>query len=499
MGLQIDRDQFDDAEYAFFAARLEECLQALREMLQTPGFGAGPPTLGAELELSLIDAAGRPLPQNLAVLRETMDPRLTVELDRFNLECNLRYAPLEGRPFTALANEMHDALAEVRRAARTRDADVALIGILPTLRASDLQGEAMTDTPRFRALSAALARLRHEPFLVDIDGQDPLEITTDHVTFEGANTSLQIHLRVPPDEFARTYNAIQLATAPALAAAGNSPTFLGHRLWEETRVALFKQSIDVRRSSERLGGGREARVSFGSGWVRESAFELFADNVKLHEPLLPVLSDELPLDCLRSGRLPRLEELRLHQGTVWCWNRGIYDPDESGHLRIEMRALPAGPTVADMVASTAFLVGLGLGLAAEADALIPSFPFERAHHSFYRAAQQGLDARLFWPPEPGAEPVEVDARELIERLLPCARRGLDMAGVDPDESAPLLDCVAERTQRHRTGARWQRLLLNALLESRDRDDALATMFRLYREASEGGEPVSRWPEPTSLA
>jgi gamma-glutamyl:cysteine ligase YbdK (ATP-grasp superfamily) len=495
MGLRIDREHFEDEEYGEFATRLEECLRALAELLERPGFGVGPMTLGAELELGLVDAGGRPLPQNRAVLRETVDPRLTVELDRFNLECNLRHSPLRGRPFSALAAEMRDALGEVRRAARRREAEVAMIGILPTLRASDLQSEAMTDTPRYRALSAALQRQRHEPFLVNIDGQDPLEVTCDDVTFEGANTSFQIHLRVDPDRFADVYNGIQLATAPVLAVAGNSPTFLGHRLWEETRVALFKQSIDTRGTSEH--GVREPRVSFGTGWVRETALELFAENVALHEPLLPILSEERPAACLLRGTLPRLEELRLHQGTVWCWNRGIYDPAEGGHLRVEMRALPAGPTVTDMVANVAFLVGLGLGLARDARAWVSQFRFGHAHHAFYRAAQQGFDAQLFWPPEPGGVPVEVEAAELVPKLLPIAQAGLDDAGVDPEESAPLLELIAERVERRRTGARWQRLLLNDLLLVHEREEALTRMFERYREASERDDPVSRWPDPNA--
>ena len=494
LGLLIDREHFEDAEYPRFATRLEECLRALQQLLGDPSFGTGASTLGAELELSLIDGSGRPLPQNRAVLRETVDPRFTVELDRFNLECNLRHAPLGGRPFTALGHEMRDALIEVRRAARVRDAEVALIGILPTLRASDLQSEAMTDSPRYRALSAALHRQRREPFQVNIDGQDPLEVTCNDVTFEGANTSLQIHLRVEPAAFARVYNGIQLATAPVLAVSGNSPTFLGHRLWEETRVALFKQSIDSRGATERQGQ-REPRVSFGAGWVREGAFELFAENVKLHEPLLPVLSDEDPLASLRQGTLPRLEELRLHQSTVWRWNRGIYDPAEGGHLRVEMRALPAGPTVVDMLANVAFLVGLGLGLSRDADEWTSRFRFGYAHHAFYRSAQQGLDSQLFWPPEAGAVPLEVAVTELIPRLLPLAQSGLDEAGVDRADSGMLLELIAERVERRRTGARWQRLLLDDLLARHDRETALAMMFERYREASEQDIPVARWPDP----
>jgi gamma-glutamyl:cysteine ligase YbdK (ATP-grasp superfamily) len=489
VGLRIDRDRFEEADYARFSARLERSLVALRELLERPGFGVGPASLGTELELFLVDAEGRPLPLNYAVLRETVDPRLTVELDRFNLECNLRPTLLAGRPFSDLARELHDALAEVRRSARPYGGRVAMIGILPTLRAEDLQRGAMTDTPRFRALAAGLQRLRQQPFRVSIDGEDPLQITCDDLTFEGANTSLQVHLRVDPSAFADTYNAMQLATAPVLAVAANSPTFLGHRLWEETRVALFKQAVDHRRNVRE----REARVSFGSAWVTEGAFELFAESVALHEPLLPVLGEEDPLEVVRAGGVPRLDEIRLHQGTVWTWNRAIYDPEDGGHLRIEMRGLPAGPSVDDMVANVAFLVGLGLGLAAEAPDWIRQLPFETAESNFYRAAQTGLDAELGWPPAPGEAPTLVRARDLVLRLLPLAKRGLEAAGVGSDEIDARLELIHERTRSGRTGACWQRRVVEELEPRMGRARALSLMLERYLECGERGLPVHRWP------
>ena len=214
------------------------------------------------------------------------------------------------------------------------------------------------------------------------------------MSVEGANTSFQVHLRVNPAEFTRAYNAAQLAIAPVLAAAGNSPTFLGHRLWEETRIALCKQSIDDR--DTRGPRRRLARMAFGTGWLRDGPLELFAESVRLHEPLLPVLGAGNAQRGDR-GQVPPLHELRLHQGTVWRWNRAIYDPAAGGHLRIEMRGLPAGPTMIDMMANAAFLLGLSLWLAEQNPRWTYDLSFERAEHNFYRAAQYGLAALLTWP------------------------------------------------------------------------------------------------------
>jgi len=287
MGLEIDRHHFDDEHYARFSERLQHNLAALAEVLARPGFGVGPGSIGAELELSLVGARGRPLPLNRAVLAETIDPRVTLELDRFNLEINTRPSPLAGRPFTALAGELDGALAEVRRAAALHGGKVATIGILPTLTAEALESSAMTELNRYRAFSAGLRRLRRGCFALRIKGDDELSLDADDMTFEGANTSFQVHLRVPPGSFAAAYNAAQIAVGPALAAAGNSPLLLGRRLWEETRITLFRQSVDDREGAL-LDDWRPARVSFGHGWAREGVFELFAESVAMHAPLLPV-------------------------------------------------------------------------------------------------------------------------------------------------------------------------------------------------------------------
>jgi hypothetical protein len=228
----------------------------------------------------------------------------------------------------------------------------------------------VTDAARYRALDRGLRRLHQSPFRIRIAGAEALELTSEHVTAEGANTSFQMHLRVAPEYFTRVYNAAQLATAPVLAAAGNSPVFLGRRLWEETRIALFKQSVEDRRRSPRRG---PARAGFGTGWLRGGALEQFTESVRRHEPLLPFVSDARP-----EQGVPPLDELRLHQGTVWRWNRAIYDPSAGGHLRIEMRALPAGPTLTDMLANAAFLIGLTLWLASWDERWTYAVPFERA-------------------------------------------------------------------------------------------------------------------------
>jgi gamma-glutamyl:cysteine ligase YbdK (ATP-grasp superfamily) len=492
MGLAIDRDTFDPVDYERFEERLEECLLALGRLLERPGFGVGPATVGAELELFLVDGRARALPRNQEVRAAAADPRVVLEIDRFNLELNLTPAPLAGRPFSAFGVEVNEALAVVRHAAAGHGGRVVMTGILPTLRPGDLGLAALSDARRFRALNNGIRRLRQEPSWVRIDGADPLELAVDDVALEGANTSFQAHLRVDPERFTGVYNAVQLATGPVLAVAGNSPTFLGHRLWEETRVALFKQVVDDRDMAGRASR-RVCRVAFGTGWVHDGAAELFEQSVRLHEPVIPVLSAERPLRRLAGGRTPGLEELRLHQGTVWTWNRAIYDPTGGGHLRVEMRALPAGPTVVDMLANAAFHLGLALALAADAGAWTRRLPFQQIHHNFYRAAQLGLGASLAWPLDPGWRVRTLPVAELARRLLPTARQGLREAGVAGDEIDRLLAVIEARVTTAQTGAAWQRRTLAALEPRLGRERALAAMLERYLAHQELGEPVHTWP------
>ncbi len=486
MGQAIDRETFTDEEFARFSARLQESLQALGQLLARPGFGVGPRTVGAELELHLVDPRMRPLRRNRTVLERMHDPRMVAEVDAFNIECNTAPGPLAGRPFAALATELRTALDEARRGAADAGGRIAMIGTLPTLLQSDLGPAALTALPRYRALARSLRARRNAPFHLHIDGIESLVVEEDDVTPLGASTSFQLHLRVDPRDFGRAWNAAEMATGPVLALCGNAPIFLGRKLWQETRIALFCQSTDDRTQEEQ---GRPPRVNFGAGWATRGAGELFERSVALHPPVLPVCSAESPLAVVEAGDVPHLDELRLHHGTVWTWNRAVYDAADGGHLRVEFRALPAGPTVVDMLANAAFALGLTLALEPQMDAWAAEVPFAWARSNFFAAARHGLDATFHWP---GRDPVAAPA--LIAELLPRARAALVEAGVEPAEVKPLFDVLAARLHTGQTGARWQ---LATLAEREhlgdEREVALAEMLARYVERSETDAPVHTWP------
>ncbi|MFJ2173303.1 glutamate--cysteine ligase [Streptomyces sp. NPDC087851] len=496
MGLRIDQETFTDADFSLFRERLGDSVEALEQTLAIPGFGESEISVGAELEMFLMDADGRPAPLNDRIRTDVSDARVCVEVDQFNLEANLTPTRLRGRPFTALRSEADALLERVGSAARSYGSLPVLIGTLPTLTASDLRRTALTPCGRFHHIEHALSRRRRRtPYLLAFQGEEPMTLSADSIAVQGATCSWQLHLVVTPGEFTRAYNAAQLATGPVLAAAGNSPLLLGRRLWQETRIPLYEQGFGD-------GGGPPGtwprpRASFGHRWLDGGVVRLFADAVRDHDVLLPVLSPREPAALAASGAAPWLAELRLHQGTVWSWNRPVYDP--SGHVRIEFRALPSGPTPLDMAANSAFLLGLTLHLSRQPDDPRTAVPFETARGNFYRAARSGLRARICWPSENHRGPGWSSAAELLPRLLPLAAEGLVSAGVDAEEAGHLLWVIAERVDGGQTGAVWQQRALTAMEEYTDRRTALRLLTHAYVRLVASGAPVRTWPTPTRPA
>lgn len=475
---------YSDEDYLRFSHRLHAQLPLLAQRLRDPALDLGPASVGAELELYLTDSRFQPLNRNDALCRLADDPLLQRELNRFNLEYNLPPRPLAGTPFTDYADLVQRKLQQLGELAATlpEPGRILAIGILPTLTAAHLQ-DCMSDEPRYHGLADGLRRIRGEPFQIHIEGpHERLDITSEDVTLEGANTSWQFHLRVPASAFADWYNAIQLATPLVVGFSSNSPLLFGQALWEETRIALFRQSIDSR--SPRLQSWRPpARVAFGEGWLREGAWELFASAVALYPPLLPDCSDA-PAEALA--------ELRQHMGTVWLWNRPIYDPADGGHLRIEMRAQPAGPTGLDMVAGSAFLIGLANHLRPHMKQLTTALPFRYAEYNFVEAARHGIAARLVWPGDRQVQLADRPLTDIFTQLLPAAHDGLLALGVDATEADFLCQLLQARIESRQTGSRWLRSGLQRLGGTASAAQAL---LHAYHQQQASGRPVHEWELP----
>ncbi|MEX0617637.1 MAG: hypothetical protein WDZ76_09905 [Pseudohongiellaceae bacterium] len=494
MGLSIEKTEFTSSDYQQFDSRLRENLRALAQLLDTEGFGEGPPSFGAELEMYIIDGEGRPLGINREIQQAFPGRGLTLELNRFNLEYNLPPFAIADSPFGNSERDLLDALIKIRKSAARFGGRVVPIGILPTLRFEDFGSNTMTDLPRYHALRNRLKQDRGGPFTVYIRGEDELALESDDITLEGANTSFQIHYRVRPKDFADTFNAVQLLTPLLVAIACNSPTFLGRRLWQETRIPLFKKSIDCRKEQLLMDKPwhQPPRVNFGHGWVREGIYELFAETARLYPCLLPITSEENSVAMVAAGKVPGLSELRLQQGTVWLWNRPIFDDSDGGHVRIEMRALPSGPTVVDMMANAAFAVGLAEALRPRIRELITALPFGYANYNFYRAAEYGLGAQVIWPDLKRSELQERSVIELLNELLPLAYEGLGNIGISDRESAYYLGVIEKRLNRNMTASIWQLKCLDRLQQHTDTPAAYYRMLELYCRQSEDNVPVAEW-------
>lgn len=493
MGQDILQTQFAKEDYVHFRESLNENLKTFRRLLDQPGFGEGKPSYGSELELYLIGDQAQTRPINQRILQSAQDDQLTLELNQFNLEYN--FAPLidESSPFSRMKSQMDKALGFLDGLCAQHESRILPIGILPTLKADNMGLNAITDVPRYHVLAKALRDKRGEDFKIHIGGQEPLDLTWSDVSLEGANTSFQFHYRVSPNEFAKSYNAAQLTAPLSLALAANSPVFLGQRLWQETRIALFKQSIDYR-LEDALSKHLPARVLFGLGWVREGIYELFAEGVYLFDSLMPILSGIDSNAQLNQGLAPELGELRLHQGSIWTWNRPIYDPADDGHLRIEIRTLPAGPTPANMCANAALLSGWMKGLVPYIDDILPGIPFRYAEQNFYRAAKFGLDAKLFWPNLRSGILEEREISGIIEELMPTAVNGLQALGITDGEIERQMAVIKGGLETRTNGSQWQLSVFEKLLQQTDRETALRELVERYYTHYQQGQPVHEWSQ-----
>jgi len=493
MGQTNVQEYFTQADFSEFSRRLDNQVDILRDVIRRPGFGDDPLQVGAELEMYLLDENYRTSPSNTELLADLGDPQFQPEINKYNIELNLSACPLKGRPFTAMLEEMRAKTDSLEACAAERGINIMPVGILPTLTPKDLDISMMTDAPRYRALGNQLKKMRNEPFKINIRGDEPVEMLCDEVTMEGANTSFQVHMMVKHARFADIFNAAQLTLPLILAASANSGLLMGNQAWDETRVALFKQSLDTRRR-QTSNWQEPARVAFGHGWVRKDAWELFTECVALFPPILPYLQDEDAVKMWADGEgdMPALKELCMHIGTTWPWHRPVYSNEGNGHVRIEFRALPAGPTSIDMVANAAFSIGLATGMADVIEDYMAVMPFRFAEYNFYRAAKHGLDANILWPFENRHYLTETPLIKVVERLGHYARKGLESLGVARNEIDLYLGIIHKRIACGVNGARWKKNTLRHLESSMPKDEANQQLTRLYIENARTSMPVAEW-------
>ncbi len=496
MGDDVEQRKFSRQDRHRFRQKVQDCLDALAIMLADETFEIGEPKIGMEVELNLVDEKMAPSMANAKVLDAIADPDYQTELGQFNIEINVAPRPLRGTSVRELEDDLRRSLNAADTRARESGSRLAMIGMLPTLSEEHFEHRWLSANPRYDLLNQQIFAARGEDIELQISGvalpgaeaAEELSTITDTILPEAACTSVQLHLQVAPDEFASYWNAAQALAGVQVALAANSPFFAGRALWHETRIPLFEQATDTR-PQELKNQGVRPRVWFGERWIT-SIFDLFEENSRYFPALLPVCSDEDPKAVLAEGGTPDLSELRMHNGTVYRWNRPIYDRSGgSHHLRLENRVLPAGPSIVDTLADAAFYYGTVRTLADADRPLWTQMTYDAAVENLHSAARTGFGSRLYWPEVGWVSPQEL----VLRRLLPMADAGLAAYGVESSVRDRYLGVIEGRCLSKRSGSVWQRDAVVARERAGDdRESALAGMLADYLTLMHEGRPVHTW-------
>lgn len=462
-------------------------LRALERMLREGRFETGIRRIGAEQEMFLVDKTWSPAKGALEMLPRLADGHYTTELGQFQLEANCDPQVFTGDGISRMEKQLDELVAKARKVALDLGLQTVLTGILPTMRKTDLGMDNMVPSPRYKALAKAFYELRGGSFEFSIKGLDEIVLEHDSVMVEACNSSFQVHYQVEPSEFARMYNIAQVLAGPMVAVSANSPLLFGRRLWAETRIALFRQAVDTR-SHHHLRSS-EARVSFGTRWVKDSVLEIYQEDIARFRTLVGTDLDEDPQATLDRGGVPQLKALRLHNGTVYRWNRACYGvADNVAHLRIENRVMPAGPSVLDEVANGALWFGLMAELGAKEEDITARMDFDQAGNNFYTAAREGLGAHFQW-----LDGEDVSAQQLIlEKLLPMAEAGLRRNHIAPADIQRYLGVIEARTRSGRTGARWALSSWNSLKGKATNGERSNALVAAMVQRQQSGRPVADW-------
>lgn len=489
MGAKGVRVASNQRELNVFTQSLLRDIEALEIMLEEDWFDSTNIHIGAEQEICLVDENFKPAPVSMEILEQLDNPHFTTELARFNIEANLSPQPFKGNCFSALEQEIQKLLGELYHLSKHLEFAPVLTGILPTIRKFDLEEDNLTPLDRYYALIEAINKLRGKSYELKIEGIDELNIKQESALIEACNTSFQVHLQIKPQEFVQKYNIAQAIAAPVLAIGSNSPMLFGKRLWNETRIALFQQSIDTRLTGEHLRY-TSPRVTFGNQWLKKSILELYREDIMRFKVLLTTDIEEDALECIRKGKTPQLRALNIHNSTVYRWNRACYgiSPNGKPHLRIENRILPAGPSVLDEIANSAFWIGLMNGFEDAYPDITKVLDFDDARSNFLKAARTGLNTKYVW----ANEKIITDTDLIEQELLPIARKGLESAKIAPEDIDRYLGVIEERNKTARTGSRWILGSYAKLLKETTREEATNTLVGNIIHNQKAQKPIHEW-------
>ncbi len=479
-------------EKAIFIGHLLDDVKALEHMLKNDMFEKGITRIGAEQEFCLVTPQWRPANNSVEILDHINDPHFTTELAKYNLEINLDPIELKGKCFTEMQESLTSLLAKGAKSAKKYDSKIVLTGILPTITKRHLQMDYITPMPRYYTINERMMKIRNNDFRLHLMGVDELNVTHETILFEACNTSFQLHLQVDPEDFISSFNWAQAIAGPVLGICSNSPLLLGRELWHETRIALFRQSCDMRHISTALKD-EPPRVAFGAHWASGDATSLYKDNISQHKVIITKEIAHNSMDLLQLGKIPKLEALNLHSGTIYPWNRACYGVGNGiPHLRIENRYIPSGPTILDEMANFAYWIGIMCGRPERFDNIAEVMHFKDAKSNFVNAGRTGYNSVMVWDNK------EYTVSQLTEKvMLPLAYKGLRKIGVAEEDIKRLLGVIESRLTG-KTGAQWMISNYRNLMNSRTGDDSLRLITRATYENQQTEKPVSEWPDIDSF-
>lgn len=449
MGQEVHGSSFTQEQFDQFKVKMLKELELLKDIKDKDGFSKNAAQIGIEIEGWLVNKSMLPSDCGPEFLESLNHAQVVPEISKFNFEINSNPYPYTLDCFDRLTQELNEIWSKICENSKQHECLPLLIGTLPTLRHHMLSLEIMSPLNRYRVMNDQVMKLRdNKPLEIHIQGKEELDLSMNSVISECAATSLQVHLGVSLETSAKYYNASLISSAFLLATSANSPYLFGKELWDESRILSFEQSVALNCESPSTNE-QLSRVTFGSGFLKESLIELFEENVNEYPIILP--------EDLKSN-VDQFENLKFHNGTIWRWTRPVLGFDGNvPALRIEQRVPSSGPTIIDSVANSMFFLGLVDYLASSKIKLEEYISFNDAKNNFYKAAKQSFYCQVTW-----VDGKDYDMQQLLlEKIIPnvkiaLANRGVSKSSID----FHIGDVIYNRCKKAVNGAIWQKAYIH---------------------------------------
>ncbi len=475
MGQEISRDIYSSDEELEFKEKLKSETSLLNSEIKANEINSESLMCGYEIEGWLVNKDSRPEPASDTLIQRVKDENIVPEISKFNFEINGAPQNFHHQTLSNIQSDIELKWDRCQRVANMSGWDITTIGSLPSVTEQDLTIINMAPHKRYFTLNKKVLEMRGgKPISLRIQGEELYQNKFPDVMTESAATSMQIHIGTTLEDAKSKYNASIIASSILAGTCANSPFLFKKQLWDESRVPIFEQSVDLD-SFRNSFGENIKRVSLGNGYIDKCVSELFIENELKYDVLIPELFETDPHDY---------KHLSFHNGTIWRWVRPIISRCENGrtHLRLEQRVPSAGPSNIDMVANMAFTIGLTEYLA-KVDDIEHLIPFYTSKFNFYNACRSGLDTNIIW-----FNGQHIPLKELvINHLIEPVTKELIAKGMDKGEvNYYIVEVFAKRIKMNINGSNWQKSFVNKYGKN------FNALIGNYIHNQKSGMPIWRW-------